>query len=149
MKQLWLVGQFKESTPNGSIWHFQGIFDSEEKADKACIYENYFYHPFTLNELLPDKLEPDDGQTVYPRLRREFNQTTLDHYVTILVLSARSARCLKNNNITTIRELVIKTDRELLMTKNFGKASLNEIKSQLRQLDPKLRLGIEDRLINA
>ena len=45
----------------------------------------------------------------------------------------RSANCLKNAGIRTLRELVQKSEREMLETKNFGRKSLNEIKEILRE----------------
>src|SRR6266542_3644339 len=44
----------------------------------------------------------------------------LDKSVEELELSVRSYNCLKNANIRTIRELVQKTEGEMLKTKNFG-----------------------------
>jgi DNA-directed RNA polymerase subunit alpha len=55
----------------------------------------------------------------------------LDKSVEELELSVRSYNCLKNANIRTIRELVQKTEAEMLKTKNFGRKSLNEIKEIL------------------
>jgi DNA-directed RNA polymerase alpha subunit len=46
----------------------------------------------------------------------------------------RSYNCLKNANIRTIRELVAKTEPEMLKTKNFGRKSLNEIKEILQTM---------------
>ena len=43
----------------------------------------------------------------------------------------RSYNCLKNANIRTIRELVQRTEGDMLKTKNFGRKSLNEIKEIL------------------
>lgn len=51
-----------------------------------------------------------------------------------LELSVRAANCLKNANIKTIRDLVQKTENEMLKTKNFGKKSLNEIKEILLEM---------------
>jgi DNA-directed RNA polymerase subunit alpha len=51
-----------------------------------------------------------------------------------LELSVRSANCLKNANIGHIWELVQKTESEMLRTKNFGRKSLNEIKSILEEM---------------
>jgi DNA-directed RNA polymerase subunit alpha len=48
-----------------------------------------------------------------------------------LELSVRSYNCLKNANIRTIRELVCKTEADMLRTKNFGRKSLNEIREIL------------------
>ena len=47
--------------------------------------------------------------------------------------------CLKNANIRTIRELVQKTEGEMLKTKNFGRKSLNEIKEILHDDGPEPR----------
>ncbi len=55
----------------------------------------------------------------------------LDRSVDELELSVRSYNCLKNANIQTIRDLVQKTEAEMLRTKNFGRKSLNEIKEIL------------------
>ena len=46
----------------------------------------------------------------------------------------RSYNCLKNANIRTIRELVQKTEADMLKTKNFGRKSLNEIKDILQTM---------------
>ena len=58
----------------------------------------------------------------------------LDKSVEELELSVRSYNCLKNANIRTIRELVQKTEGEMLKTKNFGRKSLNEIKEILQSM---------------
>lgn len=65
----------------------------------------------------------------------------LDKSVEELELSVRSYNCLKNANIRTIRELVQKSEPEMLQTKNFGRKSLNEIKEIL--LDMGLSLGMQ------
>jgi len=51
-----------------------------------------------------------------------------------LDLSVRSANCLKNANIRTLGDLVQRSEREMLSTKNFGRKSLDEIKDVLNQL---------------
>jgi DNA-directed RNA polymerase subunit alpha len=58
----------------------------------------------------------------------------LDKSVEELELSVRSYNCLKNANIRTIRDLVQKTEAEMLKTKNFGRKSLNEIKEILHSM---------------
>jgi len=65
----------------------------------------------------------------------------LDRSVEELELSVRSYNCLKNANITTIRELVQKSEAEMLKTKNFGRKSLNEIKEILGSMG--LGLGMK------
>ncbi len=63
----------------------------------------------------------------------------LDKSVEELELSVRSYNCLKNANIRTLRELVQKTEGEMLKTKNFGRKSLNEIKDILGDDGPQPR----------
>ncbi len=67
----------------------------------------------------------------------------LDKSVEELELSVRSYNCLKNANIRTIRELVQKTEGEMLKTKNFGRKSLNEIKEILSGMGLSLGMRLD------
>src|SRR5512144_1451442 len=67
----------------------------------------------------------------------------LDKSVEELELSVRSYNCLKNANIRTIRELVQKTEGEMLKTKNFGRKSLNEIKEILHTMGLSLGMRVD------
>jgi DNA-directed RNA polymerase subunit alpha len=67
----------------------------------------------------------------------------LDKSVEELELSVRSYNCLKNANIRTIRELVQKTEGEMLKTKNFGRKSLNEIKEILSGIGLSLGMRLD------
>ncbi|RMH15605.1 MAG: DNA-directed RNA polymerase subunit alpha [Acidobacteria bacterium] len=58
-----------------------------------------------------------------------------------LDLSVRSANCLKNANIHTLRDLVRKSEKEMLETKNFGKKSLEELQEVLGKLG--LQFGMD------
>lgn len=49
-------------------------------------------------------------------------------------LSVRTANCLKNASIATVRDLVSKSEREILEIKNFGKKSLEELQELLSRL---------------
>jgi DNA-directed RNA polymerase subunit alpha len=60
-----------------------------------------------------------------------------------LELSVRSANCLKNANIRYIGELVVKSEAEMLKTKNFGRKSLNEIKEILSEMGLGLGMKID------
>ncbi|HNU08242.1 MAG TPA: DNA-directed RNA polymerase subunit alpha, partial [Pyrinomonadaceae bacterium] len=62
-----------------------------------------------------------------PLLRNDL----LDRSVDELELSVRSYNCLKNADIRSIRDLIRRSEREMLNTKNFGKKSLTEIKDLL------------------
>ncbi|MBP5510846.1 MAG: DNA-directed RNA polymerase subunit alpha [Kiritimatiellae bacterium] len=63
------------------------------------------------------------------RLRRILNMS-----VNEVELSVRAANCLNNANITTVGELAMKTENDMLKYRNFGKKSLNEIKDKLTEL---------------
>ena len=58
-----------------------------------------------------------------------------------LDLSVRSANCLKNANINTLRDLVRRSERDMLETKNFGRKSLEELQDLLARLG--LSFGME------
>jgi DNA-directed RNA polymerase subunit alpha len=60
-----------------------------------------------------------------------------------LELSVRANNCLRNANITTIGELVQRTEAELMKTKNFGKKSLQEIKDELSRIGLTLGMRLE------
>jgi DNA-directed RNA polymerase subunit alpha len=56
-------------------------------------------------------------------------------------LSVRTANCLKNASIGTVRDLVSRTENEILEIKNFGKKSLEELQELLDRLG--LSFGME------
>jgi DNA-directed RNA polymerase subunit alpha len=65
----------------------------------------------------------------------------LDKSIEELELSVRSFNCLEAAGIKTIRDLVQKTESEMLKYRNFGRKSLTEIKNILK--DMSLRFGME------
>ncbi len=69
----------------------------------------------------------------------------LDRSVEELELSVRSYNCLKNANIGTIRELVLRSEQEMLKTKNFGRKSLNEIKEILSAMGLSLGMKFDEK----
>ena len=77
--------------------------------------------------------EDDMDDFAYAKIQRPPlpRNDQLDRSVDELELSVRSYNCLKNADIRTIRDLVVRSEREMLATKNFGKKSLNEIKEIL------------------
>lgn len=65
----------------------------------------------------------------------------LDKSIEELELSVRSFNCLEAAGIKTIRDLVQKTESEMLKYRNFGRKSLTEIKNILKEMN--LRFGME------
>src|SRR5229473_1307629 len=78
------------------------------------------------------------------RMRKLLNMS-----VNEIELSVRAANCLNNANITTVGQLAMKTEAEMLKYRNFGKKSLNEIKEKLAALGLGLGMNIEAELLEA
>jgi DNA-directed RNA polymerase subunit alpha len=71
----------------------------------------------------------------------------LNMSVNEIELSVRAANCLNNANITTVGQLAMKTEQEMLKYRNFGKKSLNEIKEKLTGLSLSLGMKFEPELL--
>ncbi len=67
-------------------------------------------------------------------------EETLDLPISALDLSVRASNCILSENINTIRDLVSRTEEDILNIRNFGKTSLREIKKKLEDLG--LSLGL-------
>jgi DNA-directed RNA polymerase subunit alpha len=61
-------------------------------------------------------------------LERKLNMSLAE-----LELSVRATNCLESEGITTVRDLVIRTDEELLEVRNFGETTLKEVKQKLQE----------------
>jgi DNA-directed RNA polymerase subunit alpha len=57
-----------------------------------------------------------------------------------LNLSVRASNCLESENIMTVRDLVVRTEDQLLEVRNFGETTLAEVQQKLRDLG--LHLGM-------
>jgi DNA-directed RNA polymerase subunit alpha len=73
----------------------------------------------------------------------------LNMSVNEIELSVRAANCLNNANITTVGQLAMKTEAEMLKYRNFGKKSLNEIKDKLTTLGLSLGMNLDPALLEA
>src|SRR5437763_10760859 len=74
--------------------------------------------------------------TIDPDLQQKLNMTVQE-----LDLSVRANNCLESAKIQTVRDLVQKTDADLLKVRSFGKTSLREVKRRLADLG--LSLGMD------
>src|SRR5271165_6192043 len=61
-------------------------------------------------------------------LERKLNMSLAE-----LELSVRATNCLESEGITTVRDLVIRSDEELLEVRNFGETTLKEVKQKLTE----------------
>jgi DNA-directed RNA polymerase subunit alpha len=67
-------------------------------------------------------------ETIDHELERKLNMSLAE-----LELSVRATNCLESEGITTVRDLVIRTDEELLEVRNFGETTLKEVKGKLAE----------------
>jgi DNA-directed RNA polymerase subunit alpha len=72
-------------------------------------------------------------------------QEKLDKSIEELELSVRSFNCLEAAGIKTIRDLVQKTEQEMLKYRNFGRKSLTEIKNILKDMGLQFNTKIDER----
>ena len=90
----------------------------------------------TANDEAIDALRDANRATIDPELQQKLNMTVQE-----LDLSVRANNCLESAKIQTVRDLVKKTDSELLKVRSFGKTSLREVKRKL--VDMGLSLGMD------
>jgi DNA-directed RNA polymerase subunit alpha len=76
------------------------------------------------------------GEPVDHELERKLNLSLAE-----LELSVRATNCLESEGITTVRDLVIRNDEELLEVRNFGETTLKEVKTKLSERG--LNLGMK------
>lgn len=119
------------------IWTNGSVSPEDALGEAALILEDHF----SLFCRFPTGLEPEEEVPVEAE-RVELNEN-LFRSVDELELSVRAYNCLKTANIRTIADLVQKTEAELLKTKNFGKKSLNEIKTILGEMGLSLGMRLD------
>jgi DNA-directed RNA polymerase subunit alpha len=119
------------------VWTNGTISPKEAVSDAALILREHF-----LVFARQDEDYVDEDSSV-PALSGESVNAWLGKSVEELELSVRANNCLRNANITTIGELVQRTEAELMKTKNFGKKSLQEIKDELARIGLSLGMRLE------
>jgi DNA-directed RNA polymerase subunit alpha len=90
----------------------------------------------TANEEAIQALRDSGKALIDPDLQQKLDMTIQE-----LDLSVRANNCLESAKIGTVRELVKKTDADLLKVRSFGKTSLREVKRKLADLG--LSLGMD------
>jgi DNA-directed RNA polymerase subunit alpha len=85
---------------------------------------------------IEERAEAAASDTVDADLERKLNMSLAE-----LELSVRATNCLESEGITTVRDLVNRTDEELLEVRNFGETTLKEVKNKLQERG--LHLGMK------
>src|SRR5438094_6645384 len=118
------------------VWTDGSVAPVAAVAEASLILEDHFELLTNFPQATPEGAAAKRDET-RPRAEQNAN---LFRSVDELELSVRASNCLKSANIRTIADLVPRTEAELLKTKNFGKKSLNEIKTILGEMG--LALGM-------
>src|SRR5512145_727820 len=103
------------------VWTNGAVDPKDAVSDAALILREHFLIFARQDE---EAVEVEAG--IAP-LTTDTVNSMLGKSVEELELSLRGDHCLRNPNLTTIGELVQRTEAELMKTKNFGKKSLQEI----------------------
>ena len=92
-------------------------------------------------EVSPDKaLQGMSDEIGYGPIDLELEET-LNKSLAELNLSVRATNCLESEGITTVRDLVGRSEDELLTVRNFGETTLVEVRERLEALN--LRMGMK------
>ncbi len=121
------------------IWTDGSVAPSAAVGEASRILEDHFELLMNFPEAAPQE-ETAERDEFRPRV--ELNEN-LFRNVDELELSVRASNCLKTANIRSIADLVQKSEGELLKTKNFGKKSLNEIKTILGEMGLSLGMRLD------
>jgi len=119
------------------VWTNGAVTPRDAVSLSSKLIRDHFSIFVSLDETMEQAIEGGGDSPVVA------NNEHLDKSVEELELSVRSYNCLKNANIRTIRELVQKTEGEMLKTKNFGRKSLNEIKDILATMGLSLGMRLD------
>ncbi|MBL8816843.1 MAG: DNA-directed RNA polymerase subunit alpha [Planctomyces sp.] len=126
------------------IWTNGTITPEMALVEAAKILRKHLNCFITFREPGPES-DPSGGlkqmseQTGYSPVDMELEEK-LGKSLAELNLSVRATNCLESVGINTVRDLVVKTDDELLQVRNFGETTLDEVRDRLQGIG--LRLGM-------
>jgi DNA-directed RNA polymerase subunit alpha len=92
----------------------------------------------TANDDAVSALREANKAMIDPDLQQKLNMTIQE-----LDLSVRANNCLESAKIGSVRDLVKKSDAELLKVRSFGKTSLREVKRKLADLGLSLGMDVD------
>jgi len=118
------------------IWTDGSVRPEMALVEAAKILRKHL-NPFVQMSDLGDRVhsQPRSGSGLNAHL-----ETKLNMPVSELRLSVRASNCLEHEQIMTVRDLVQRTEDQLLEVRNFGETTLSEVNEKLRELG--LHLGM-------
>ncbi len=119
------------------VWTDGSIAAKDAIAEAAKILTDHLSMFINFDETYVEEEEEVDEEA-------EKRKKYLSKPVAELELSVRSANCLEAAKIITIKDLVTKTEQEMLKYRNFGRKSLNEIKTILVEMGLSFGMMLDD-----
>ena len=127
---------------NLEVWTNGAVLPQDAVAMAAKLLKDHMAIFINFEEAPEEELD-------FPTSEDERLMEQLSRSVDELELSVRSYNCLKNADIKTIGDLVVRSESEMLKTKNFGRKSLNEIKDILAEMGLSLGMDVDVRKMKA
>jgi DNA-directed RNA polymerase subunit alpha len=109
------------------VWT-NGTIRPEEAVSQAAQLVQGHLDIYSRLAVVEDVATPAAGE------RQPREESILDTSIDSLELSIRSMNCLKNANIRTLRDLVSRSERQMVEIRNFGEKSLKEVREKLETL---------------
>ena len=119
------------------VWTDGSITAKEAIGEAAHILTEHIQMFVDFDETYVEEEEEIDEEA-------ERRKAYLSKPVAELELSVRSSNCLEAANIANIRDLVTKTESDMLKYRNFGRKSLNEIKDILADMGLSFGMILDD-----
>ena len=117
------------------VWTNGSISPEMAMVESAKILRKHL-NPFVQYAELGPKVHSEVRTTgIDPATEAKLNMSLAE-----LKLSVRATNCLESENISNVRDLVSRSEDQLLEVRNFGETTLNEVKEKLTELG--LRLGM-------
>ena len=112
----------------------------------SAILQHHFdvFVDFDKNVIEFETNQPTAEDTDHSKLKKLLNMS-----VNEIELSVRAANCLNNANITTVGQLALKSEADMLKYRNFGKKSLSEIREKLTSLNLSLGMTLDQSLLDS
>ncbi len=128
------------------IWTNGTISAESALVESAKILRKHLNPFITYREPGPET-SPDGGlrgmldMTGYAPVDLELEEK-LNQSLAELNLSVRATNCLESEGINTVRDLVLKTEDQLLQVRNFGETTLLEVKERLQTIGLRLSMRL-------
>jgi len=112
------------------VWTNGTITPQEALSEAARLVQGHM----TIYTQIGEAPEPEEETEAERAAGREAEESILDREIESLDVSIRSLNCLRNANIKTLRDLVARTEKQMVEIRNFGDKSLKEVREKLEAL---------------